>query len=176
MNELGILLHILSQRTPITKTNWINSEFGATEEEICKTLKFEGKNQRTQFLNILKEFTNFIMPLNLEVRQNMFNQKWFLTQQNTIQEFFKTNPFLNKKRLAATMIIIISLCITQNGETTISEIKKIRKKKDITDDLKDLEELNLITQDDQNNISLHPNIGYYVNIDQFLEILEKSIV
>ena len=172
LNEYSILFHLLTQQK--FESSSPNKLFiGARVEEIKEKLKMTGKYSQDQFHEIMAQFSQNIHPFGLVVRQNPFNQFWYLTQNQDIQSFFKSNPFQNKPRLAATFATILSLCLITSGSTDISALRKIRQKKDVQSDIDELVHLQLIEQSG-NRINMHVNIGYYLDIELFSKYMEKE--
>jgi hypothetical protein len=185
MNEYSILVHLLTRNSSESVKNsnvdpkikspakYKTIKIGAVESDIHKALSLTGRNAKIQFNQLLSEFSRVIQPFGMVIKQNPFDKHWFLTQNSEIHEFFKANPFSNKSRLAATLFTIISLCFIHSGSVDIQTIQKIRKKKDIQTDLTELVQQGFILLD-ENNVSIHPNLGYYIDLDQFLVMLEQN--
>ncbi len=172
MNEYSILFYLLSKTSPNADYPDFQ-QLGESEEKICEALKYTGKVAHIRFQRILEEFSRNVQPFGLIIRKNPFNNCWFLIQSSEIQEFFHANPFEDKNRLPATLCIIIALALTQSDSISIDKIKELRKKKDITEDLETLEDLNFIIIE-ENRVYLHPNLGYFLNFETFLEDLAKK--
>lgn len=174
MNQYSILMYLLSKTEK--ETIDINYKIiGATEEELCEQLHFTGKYAKIKLYKLMEQFDKSINVFNLQIKQNPFNLRWYLTQSSEIEDFFKSNPFSGKTRLAATLFVVLSLCLTNSGKTDITSIQKLRKKKDIKDDLQELDTLNFITlEKNSNQISIHPNLGYYMDLENFMTFLEKK--
>lgn len=172
MNEFSVLMYMLS-RAVSSEDPLLSKEIGASEEELCTALNYTGKNAHVQLQSLLASLAESVAVFGLVVRQNPFTQHWFITSRSEIQERCGANPFLGKKRLAATLCTILLLVLSQGGSTTIQKIQEARKKKDIEDDLQDLIALEFITRDGS-TINIHPNLGYYFDINQLLLFLENN--
>ena len=171
MNEFGILMYLLTRKTEdIEDVKTI--QIGALESEIKKTLGYSGQSGPGQYQKLLNSFSSAIRPFGLELRKNPLNQHWFVVQDRELLKILKGNPFSNKPRLAATLCSILMLCLSENGRTTVEKIAEVRKKKDVRQDLVELEKGGFI-EISQNIVSLHVNIGYYLALDDFLEMLER---
>jgi len=168
MNEITILMHLLSK-----KTN--NSQIGATKEEILKTLNVKGKNKSIYFLDMIKNLSNYLEPLGLQVRFNPLNSYWYISFDPETTEMISANPFEGNPRLAATLYCTMICCFNSTGETTIQKIKEIRKKKGVLEDIKELEKkgfVNLVKS--MNQVRLTPLIGYVLDLEKlFLKIALK---
>jgi hypothetical protein len=162
MNELSILMHLLSRR--------VNKyRLGATEEEICGLLNISGKYQAGLFNQLLINLSKHIEILGLNIRFNPIDDHWYISYESEISNIVKANPFENKPRLAASLFSIVISCISNFGTTSVSEIAKLRKKKGILSDLRELENQGYINLDrDSGEISLTPLIGYELDFNQLL--------
>ena len=175
MNEYTILMHLLTR----TKQGISNDKLeiiGVSEEELCDHLHFTGKFAKIQLHELMDQFSKSISIFNLQLKQNPFNFRWYLTQSSEIEEFFNSNPFSGKPRIAATLCTVLSLCLTNSGKIDINSVQKIRNKKDIRKDLQELEKFNFINMEKKSNlISINPYLGYFMDIEGFLIILENEI-
>jgi len=148
-------------------------QYGCHSDELCKELKYTGKTAIMQLTQLMGSFSHAIHPFGLKIRQNPFNHYWYITEDVDIQEYFLNNPFENKIRLGATLAVIISLCLVHGGKIDYTTLQNARKKKDLSEDLKDLESQGFILLS-ENQIELSPNLGYYLNLDKFLKKIEKK--
>lgn len=175
MNEYTILMYLLTR----TKQG-ISSDkpeiIGASEEELCDQLNLTGKFSKIQLHELMDQFSKSISIFNLQLKQNPFNFRWYITQSSEIGEFFNSNPFSGKPRIAATLCTVLSLCLTNSGKIDINSVQKIRNKKDIRKDLQELEKFNFINMEKKSNlISINPYLGYFIDMEGFLNILENEI-
>ncbi len=172
LNEFSILFHLLTKQNfrPINTGELI---IGSTYEEICQVLKYEGKTRKYRWNELMNNFSTTFSPFGLQIKQNPFNDYWYLTQDQKIQNLFTSFPVLNNLRLAATFSTIISLCIIHSGSTNIEQIRKIRKKKDILQDLNELLNINLIKMEG-NKVKIHQNIGYFIDLEKFQNLMESE--
>ena len=173
MNEFGILMHLLSRSKTTSDVNHPILQYGCHSDELCKELKFTGKTAMNQLSQLMASFSHSIRPIGLQIRQNPFNHYWYIIEDVDIQEYFFNNPFENKIRLGATLSVIISLCLVHGGKIDYTTLQNARKKKDLSEDLKDLESQGFILLS-ENQIELSPNLGYYLNLDKFLKKIEKK--
>jgi len=92
-----------------------------------------------------------------------------------ISDFINANPFENKPKLAATLFCVLVTCLKNNGTGKIEEIKELRKKRGIMNDLKDLEEkgyLKIIKNEYQ--VEMTSLIGYQLDLNKlFLNLSLK---
>ena len=162
MNELSVLIHFLSRR--------VNKyQLGATEEEICNILNISGKHQTSLFNQLIINLSSYIEILGLNVSYNPIDAHWYITYEREISDIVKANPFEDKPRLAASLFSVLVSCMVNLGSSSVSEIAKLRKKKGILTDSKELEDRGYINLNkDSGEISLTPLIGYELDINHLL--------
>ncbi|MFW9973154.1 MAG: hypothetical protein ACFFDF_23425 [Candidatus Odinarchaeota archaeon] len=168
MNELTILMHLLSKKANV-------SQIGATQDEILKILNVRDRNKTIYFQNMIKNLAHYLEPLGLQIRFNPLNSYWYISFESETTDFISANPFEGKPRLAATLYCTLINCFNSSGETTIKKIKEIRKKEGVIEDLKELEKMGFVTYKKYfNKISLTPLIGYLLDLEKlFLKIALK---
>ena len=160
LNEISILMHLLSNKIGMY-------QIGANEEEILQALKITGKNKAYYFQNLLNNLSKYVEPLGLEVRYNPIDLHWFLSFDSEISDTVSANPFEGKPRLAATLFCTLVCCLQNSGIGKIQDIKKLRNKKNVIEDLKELEKFGYIEMlKDSSQIQLTPLIGYQLNMEQ----------
>ena len=175
MNEYTILMYLLTRSKQEISNDKLEI-IGASEEELCDYLNFSGKFAKIRLHELMDQFTKSISIFNLQIKQNPFNFRWYITQSSEIQEFFKSNPFSGKPRIAATLCTVLSLCLTNSGQIDINTVQKIRNKKDIRKDLLELEKFNFINIEKKGNqVSINPYLGYFMDIEGFLNLFETEI-
>ncbi|MFX1235860.1 MAG: hypothetical protein ACFFBY_15130 [Promethearchaeota archaeon] len=173
MNEISILMHLLSRRDDL-------SCIGATEEQVLEALNITYKNKTLHFQRLITELSKIIAPLGIEIKFNPLNAHWFITFEPEISDIINSNPFGTHPSLGATLFCILACCLKNSGFSTIQEIHKIRKKKTVIKDIKQLEEKGYITYNkEENRISLTPLIGYHLDLDKLflrlsIELNEKE--
>ena len=170
MNEISILMHMLSN-----KNN--THQVGATKSEILHTLNVKNKNKSGYFHNLITNLSKYIEPLGLQIRYNPINSHWFISYDSEVSDIISANPFDNKPRLAATLFCILVVCLNNpEGISLVSDIEKIRKKKHVLEDLKDLEQKDYIKIDkDRNEVKLTPLIGYLLDLEKlFVKLALKA--
>jgi hypothetical protein len=146
--------------------------FGATEAELCEALNYTGKHATTMLKELLYKFSQAVGVFGLVVRQNVFTKNWFVTIKSEIQEFFQANPFLYKKRVAATLCTVLLLALTQGGSTSLQQVQEIRQKKDITDDIDELIQMQFIQREGA-TLTIDPNLAYYLDLDAFIKYMDQ---
>lgn len=160
MNEISLLMHLLSNKKEI-------SQYGATKEEIIKALNIRTKNQSVYFQYLISNLSNYIEPLGLQIKFNPINSCWFIAHESELSDFISANPFEGKSKLAASLFCTLVSCIKNSGNGKIPEIEKLRNKKSVLEDLKELEKMGYLKIDrDLNQIYLTPLIGYQLDLEK----------
>ena len=131
MNEISVLMHLLSKKKSLY-------QIGATKEEILEQLNANHKNKFIYFQNLITGLSTYLEPLGFQIRYNPLDSHWFLNYDLEISELISANPFEGKPSLAATLLCTLTLCLKSSGVSSIHEISKLRRKKDIIEDLKAL--------------------------------------
>ncbi len=152
-------------------------QIGATKRDILHTLNVKNKNKSGYFQNLITNLSKYIEPLGLQIRYNPINSHWFISYDSDISDLISANPFDNKPRLAATLFCTLVICLKNHeGISPITEIEKIRKKKNILEDLKELEQKGYLEiEKDLNSIKLTPLIGYQLDIEKLFVKLALKI-
>jgi len=168
MNELSILMHLLSKKVKLY-------QMGATEEEILDALNIKNKNRSFYFLTLLTNLSNHVEQLGLQVRYNPLDHHWFLSFDTDVSDVISANPFEDKPKLAATLFCTLVCCFNNSGIGKIHDIRDLRQKKLVLEDLRELEKLGYLNIDKlQGQVSLTPLIGYTLDLDAlFLKIALK---
>ena len=152
-------------------------DIGADEATMMKRLGLKGDEGLHQFYSLLDSYSNRIEIFGLKVERNPLNGYWFLTHSDELDELAGVNPFPGRSRIAMTFVSILIAATCAETAPSIEEIKKIRKKKDITRDLKDLEELGLV-EIKKGVVKLTDKVGFYIDMTAFFEkfkqFLEKN--
>ena len=160
MNEISVLMYLLSKRSSQHK-------IGATREEIMEILNPGKKAEDFLFNDLINKLSNYIEPLGLQINYNSLNSHWYLSVKNEISELFKANPFIEHPSLAATLFSTLTCCLRNRGTTNIQEVRKLRKKKNLMKDLKDLEKQGYLSIDSKTyKINLTPLIGYQIDMEK----------
>jgi len=169
MNEISILMHLLSRKKNIY-------QIGATKKEILDVLNIKNKNKSIYFQNLITGLSNYLEPLGLQVKFNSLNSHWFINYENYVIELVSTNPFEGKPSLAATLLCTLTCCLKNSGISSIQEIRKLRSKKDIMDDIKTLEKKGYLVIDKEiNQVQLTPLIGYKLDLHKLLVKLSLKL-
>ncbi|MFX1480973.1 MAG: hypothetical protein ACFFCI_23055 [Promethearchaeota archaeon] len=160
MNETTVLMHLLSKK--INKFH-----IGATKEEILKILNLKGKNESIFFQDLIIHLSNYLEPIGLQIRFNPLNTRWYIAFETRSSDFISANPFEGKPRLAATLFCSLICCLENNGTGKVQDLKEIRKKKKIIDDLKELSEMGYLDLDlSKSEVRLTPLIGYQLDLNK----------
>ncbi|MHA1150532.1 MAG: hypothetical protein ACTSR8_20120 [Promethearchaeota archaeon] len=160
MNEISLLMHMLSRQNTMFQK-------GATREEILKQLGSTDKNKNVYFQTLITNLADYIKPIGLQIRYNPLDDHWFLSYSQEISDFISANPFEDKPKLAATLYCVLACCLKNFGIAHIHQIVKLRKKKTVLDDLKELEKFGFVEiAKDQQQIKLTPLIGYQLDLEK----------
>lgn len=168
MNELTVLMNLLSKKTNL-------SEIGASKKEILNALNVKDKNKSIYFQNLIINLSNYIEPLGLQVKFNSLNSHWYISFDSETSEIISANPFDGKPRLAASLFCTLICCINNSGVAKIQKIQKLRNKKGLLEDLKELEKLRfIIVEKNLKQVHLTPLIGYLLDLEKlFVKIALK---
>ncbi|MFW9876354.1 MAG: hypothetical protein ACFFG0_24935 [Candidatus Thorarchaeota archaeon] len=168
MNEFTILMNLLS-----TKVD--ESHIGASKEEILKKLNIHGKNESIYFQNLITNLSSYIEPLGLQIRFNPLSSRWYIAFEILTSDFFSANPFEGKPKLAATLFCTLICCLKNLGNAKIQDIKKVRNKKYIFEDLKELQNMGYLEIDNKlGKVNLTSLIGYQLDLNKlFIKLALK---
>jgi hypothetical protein len=168
MNEFTILMHLLSSKKDKIR-------IGATKEEILKAINIHNRNESIYFQNLITHLSSYIEPLGLQIRFNPLSSCWYIAFDRYASDFFSANPFEGKPRLAATLFCTVICCLKNLGIAKIQDIKNIRKKKFIIEDIKELQNWGYIQFDDKlGKVNLTPLIGYQLDLNKlFIKLALK---
>ena len=159
MNELSILMHLLSRKITTDK-------IGASEEEILDALNLKTKNKSIRFQYMITYLSRYVENLGLQVRYNPLDEHWFITFDQEISDVISANPFENQPKIAATLFCTLACCFKNSGSCMIHEISELRKKKGVREDLKILEKKGYIVMDKKSDrVHLTPLIGYQLDLN-----------
>jgi len=169
MNEISILMHLLGRKKD-------NFTIGATKIEILDKLNLKTKNKNIYFQRIITGLSHYLEPIGLLVKFNPLNDHWYLIYESEISDLISAQPFEGRPSLAATLLCVIICGIKSSGVAKFEDIKKLRKKKDVSQDLKDLAKCGYLTLNKgSSEIMLTPLIGYQLDIYKlFMKIALKT--
>ena len=176
MNEFSIITHLLSQaHYSDLDSPEIKSEIGCTEKQLLELLGFRGKYAKLRLLTLMEEYCRHIKVFGLNVKINPLNNHWYLAKPAEVLQITHSNPFFNKTRLGATLMVIISLVMLSQGPVEKNQILQVRKKQSIDEDLEELARMQYIIVD-KSKVSLHPNLGYHLDLPEFLANIEHRAI
>jgi len=150
-------------------------QIGATKEEILKAINIHGKNESIYFQSLITHLSNYIEPVGLQIRFNPLSSRWYIAFERYLSDFFSANPFEGYPRLAATLFCTLICCLKNLGIAKIQDIKEIRKKKHVIEDLKELQNMGYLELDDKlGKVCLTPLIGYQLDLNKlFIKLALK---
>ena len=160
MNEISVLMYMLSRKKSI-------HQIGATKKEILKSLNVKNKNKSVYFQDLLTGLSKYLEPLGLQIIFNSLNSHWFINYDSELTELISANPFEGRPSLSATLLCVLTSCLKNSGHTSIQEIRMLRNKKDVREDIKILEKEGFLELDKKTtNIRLTPLIGYKLDLQK----------
>ncbi|MFX1324252.1 MAG: hypothetical protein ACFE8N_04800 [Promethearchaeota archaeon] len=169
MNEITILMHLLTRKTD-------NSHFGATQDEIIKCLSIGGKNESVYFQELIIQLSEYIEPLGLQIRFNPLSSHWYISFDIFSADFVSANPFEGRPKLAATLFCALICCLKSLGTAKLQDIKELRKKKQVIDDLKELMKMGYLELNKKlGKVNLTPLIGYQLDINKLFVNLTLNL-
>ncbi|RLI66330.1 MAG: hypothetical protein DRO88_02055 [Promethearchaeia archaeon] len=173
MNEFSILTHLLSDSHKLDDSFDQPPIIGSTEAQIMKALGMRGKFAKLHLVELLNTYADSIRVFGLYIRKNPLNHHWFLTKSSAISDLISSNPFQNRPRLGATLMVIISAIFTSKKPVDKKYVLKLRKKVSIDHDLQELEDMHFIIVSNS-TVSLHPYLGYCLDLEHLFTALENS--
>lgn len=115
--------------------------------------------------------------LGLTVKRNPLDGSWFLSHDEAISSATKVNPFKGRTRVGMTLLAVLLATILEGGAPSRDQVASIRKKKDISRDLKDLEAEGLVRIEGE-LVHVEPKVGCHVDLESFLvrlkDLIEKN--
>jgi hypothetical protein len=150
-------------------------EIGATKKEILKSLNVKNKNKSVYFQDLLTGLSKYLEPMGLQINYNALNSHWFITYDSELTELISANPFEGRPSLSASLLCVLTSCLKNSGHTSFQEIRMLRNKKNIKEDIKLLEKEGFLEIDKQTaNIRLTPLIGYKLDMQKlFIKLALK---
>lgn len=153
-------MHLLSNKKGLF-------QIGATKKEMLQALNIRNRNETAYFQNLITNLSKYVEPLGLQIRYNPINSHWYISYDPEISDAISANPFDGRPRLAATLFCVLACCLQNKGIGKIHQIKELRNKKDVLEDLIYLEKMGYIQVDkDSGKVYLTPLIGYQLNLEQ----------
>jgi hypothetical protein len=166
MNETEILMYLLTRQKD-------NTTIGVEESELLIALGFTDRNGKMKLFNLLEEFGENIKFMGLVLQLNLANQHWFISLKDNIpKQLNHSLEFILPSRLAATLFSILVLTIKNNSSAQMVDLIDLRKKKNVSDDVNELQQLGWVTTK-SNTIILTPKVFYYVNMDDLIAEISK---
>mgnify|MGYP006282350175 CR=1 FL=1 len=150
-----------------------NVNIGADERELLDGLGLSDKNAKSKLVNLLDEFGKNIAHLGLKVKYNTINDHWYLSFRDNV-------PYLTNQsetnvlslKLSATLFAVLMVSLTQHGAVSIAEIKEIRNKKNVIDDLEELERKGYVKRN-EHQIVLTGKIFYHIDLDDIMNEIKN---
>ncbi len=158
MNEFKVISFLLARR---------GEAIGATDEELVAALGLKGKGDSEQLYRLLQSYSSSIEIFGFKVERNALDGHWFLACTGDVTSQTSINPFQGRSRLASTLVAVLIAVTCDDEGATVEQIRRIRKIKDVAQDLKELEGLGLVRVTG-NKVVLTDRVGYYIDVAQFM--------
>jgi hypothetical protein len=154
LNEYAILVHLLTKA---------GEPIGASVEDMLEVLGLP-EIGRSVLFNKLAGLQKVLTPLGLVIKHNPISHVFYLDGVSSSDTFFDDSLLPDK--LAATLLVVITLAYQEGGWVSFSRIKEFRKKsmKGIRDDLKELSRAGYV-EIDQARSQTRPGLRASFEID-----------
>lgn len=163
MNEFKIITYLLARK---------GGDTGADAATLKRALGIEQDDDGTLH-GIMDAYARHVAVLGLAVERNPLNGHWFLASDGEISAKTIVNPFPGNTRLASTLLAIV-LATARDGEApSTASVRDIRKVKDIKQDLKELQAMNLIKVDGD-VVHLTDEVGYVLDLPALLAMITDT--
>jgi hypothetical protein len=140
---------------------------GATDDELVAALGLQGKGGIEKLYQLMQAYASSIELFGLKVERNALDGHWFLACTGDVASQARINPFQGRTRLASTLVAVLIATTCDDEGATVEQIRRLRKIKDVTADLKELESLGLVKVKG-NKVVLTERVGYYVDVARFM--------
>jgi hypothetical protein len=158
VNEFKAISFLLARRGDV---------IGATDDELVAALGLKGKGDSEQLYRLLQAYSSSIEIFGFKVERNALDGHWFLACTGDVAGQASINPFQGRTRLASTLVAVLIAATCDDEGVTIEQIRRIRKIKDVAQDLKELEALGLVKVKGD-RVALTERVGYYIDVAQFM--------
>jgi hypothetical protein len=138
MNEYSILMKLL------TRTG---DPIGAGVDDMLDALGYPENTGRHQLFQRLGELQNRIEPIGLAIRHNPVSHVFYIDTDPRKEIMLEDTPLPD--RLAATLLVVITLAYQEGGWVSIDRIRQFRRKarRSVITDLRELSEMGYIDVD-----------------------------
>ncbi|TFG28852.1 hypothetical protein EU527_16715 [Candidatus Thorarchaeota archaeon] len=166
MNEYAILVKLL------TRTG---NPIGASVEDMLDSLRFPEDTGRHLLFQRLSSLHEKIRPLGLCVKHNPVGGVFYIDTTYEIDLAQDTTALPDK--LAATLLIVITLAYQEGGWVSIERVREFRKKalRGIMEDLRDLQEQRYVEiSQDKKQVRLGTRVPFEIDYEAFFNDLAEN--
>lgn len=165
MNEFAVLMRMLTQ--PGTPR-------GAGVQDMLDAMGFPEETGRSVLFRKLGQLEQQLTRLGLQIRHNPIHHVFYIDIQEDI-DVPVTEGHL-PDRLAATLLVVLTLTYQEGGWISVKRVKKFRKKslRSVRADLRELEAMDFVQLNDDNQ-KVRPGyrVAFEVDHDSFFRELSE---
>ncbi|MGM0686697.1 MAG: hypothetical protein ACQET3_06995 [Promethearchaeati archaeon] len=163
MNEFAVLMRLLTQ-PGVPK--------GAGVQDMLDAMGLPEETGRSVLFKKLGKLERQLRRLGLQIRHNPIHHVFYIDMQEDIEVPITEGRLPD--RLAATLLVLLTLTYQEGGWVSVNRVKKFRKKslRSVRTDLRELERMNYIQLDDDSQ-KVRPGfkVAFEVDYDSFFREL-----
>jgi hypothetical protein len=166
MNEYAILMKLL------TRTG---NPIGASVEDMLDALGYPEDTGRHVLFQRLGGLHERIKPLGLYVKHNPVAGVFYIDTSNQIDLAQESTTLPDK--LAATLLIVITLAYQEGGWVSVDRVREFRKKaiRGVMEDLRDLQSQGYVElSQDKKQVRLGTKVPFEIDYESFFKELAES--
>ena len=166
MNEYAILMKLL------TRTG---NPIGASVEDMLDALGYPEDTGRHVLFQRLGGLHERIKPLGLYVKHNPVAGVFYIDTSNQIDLAQESTTLPDK--LAATLLIVITLAYQEGGWVSVDRVREFRKKaiRGVMEDLRDLQSQRYVElSQDKKQVRLGTKVPFEIDYESFFKELAES--
>ncbi|TFG09503.1 hypothetical protein EU538_04875 [Candidatus Thorarchaeota archaeon] len=166
MNEYAILIRML------TRTG---NPIGAGIPDLLDALGLPEEAGRHVLFQKMGALQHQLRPIGLEVRHNPLDHVFYLDTAAKTEDSLEETPLPD--RLAATLLVIITLAYQEGGWVSVDRIQKFRKKsrRGVRADLRELDSMGYAEiSDDKKRVRPGHRVGFEIDYESFFRNLSQS--
>ena len=166
MNEYAILMKLLTRSgVPI----------GASVEDMLDALGFPEDSGRHILFQRLGALHKRLSPVGLLIKHNPMNHVFYLDTSFQTDILSEETPLPD--RLAATLLVVITLAYQEGGWVSVDRVREFRRKskRSVMEDVRDLTSLSYLEIDDQKK-KIRPGmkVAFEIDYESFFRRLSES--
>lgn len=166
MNEFAILVNRLTQA---------GATAGASVEDLLDALALPEVHGRHILFNRLAKLHEFLQPFGFVIRHNPLTHTFYMETHESIQEAEQDSHLPD--RLAATLLVLITLTYQEGEWVSIERVTKFRKKsqRSVMADLKELADMAYVELDRKGGrVRPGQRVAFEIDYDQFFRNLSEE--